>query len=341
MKIALTGADGYIGTRMAHVLYGRGHDIVGFDSGLHTVSRFYPCHDRRPPVTYVDTRDVTVDDLRGFDAVVHLAEISNDPVGELDPRLTECVNHAGSVRLASLAKAAGVRRFVHMSSCSVYGANSLEASSETSPTDPLTAYARAKLQTEIDVGRLADEDFAPTFLRNATAYGASPNQRLDLVVNDLTALAFLTSRISMTSDGMPWRPFVHILDIAKAVACVLDADEETVRGEVLNVGSDDQNLQVKEVAELVAERVPGCALEFGPPGADSRDYRADFSKIHTLLPDFSCDWDVGRGIEELLDVFRHIGFSPGDAHDRGRIRLSQIRHLRSTDQVDDMLRWRW
>jgi nucleoside-diphosphate-sugar epimerase len=341
MKIALTGADGYIGSRMAHVLLSRGHDVVGFDSGLHTVSRFYPCRDRRPTMIYIDTRDLTVDDLRGFDSVVHLAEISNDPVGELDPLVTECVNHAGSVRLATMARSAGVRRFVHMSSCSVYGANSLEASSETSPTDPLTAYARAKLATENDVGALADDGFAPTFLRNATAYGASPNQRFDLVVNDLTALAHLTSRISMTSDGTPWRPFVHILDIAKAVACVLDADEDTVRGEVLNVGSDEQNLQVKEVAELVAERVPGCDLEFGPPGADARDYRADFTKIHALLPDFACDWNVERGIDELLDVFRRIGLSGCDTKERGRIRLAQIRHLRATDQVDDMLRWTW
>ena len=341
MKIALTGADGYIGARMGHVLACRGHDLVGFDSGLHTVSRFYPCRDRRPPVNYVDTRDLSIDDLRGFDAVVHLAEISNDPVGELDPQVTECVNHQGSVQLATTAKSAGVRRFVHMSSCSVYGANSREPSSETSPTDPLTAYARAKLATEQDVAALADDTFVPTFLRNATAYGASPNQRFDLVVNDLTALAYLTSRISMTSDGTPWRPFVHILDIAKAVACVLDADDDTVRGEVLNVGSDDQNLQVRTVAELVAERVPGCELEFGPPGADARDYRADFTKIHSVLPDFSCDWDVGRGIDELLDVFRRVGLSRPDTQERGRIRLAQIRHLRATDQVDDMLRWRW
>jgi nucleoside-diphosphate-sugar epimerase len=289
----------------------------------------------------IDVRDITADHLRGFDAVVHLAEISNDPVGELDPDVTDRVNHRGTVALAEAARAAGVRRFVHMSSCSVYGASGADASGETSPTDPLTAYARAKLDVETDVGAMASDDFCPTFLRNATAYGASPNQRFDLVVNDLTALAFLTSRISMTSDGTPWRPFVHILDIAKATLCVLDADEEIVNGEVFNVGSDNQNLQVRQVAELVAEQVPGCELEFGPPGADARDYRADFTKIHSKLPGFSCDWDVAAGIAELLDVLRHVHLDEATKTSRAHVRLAQIRHLRNTGQVDEMLRWTW
>jgi nucleoside-diphosphate-sugar epimerase len=341
VRVALTGADGYIGSRMGHVLLEGGHDVVGFDSGLHRVSSLYHSRDRRPPVIDIDMRDVEVDHLRGFDAVVHLAEISNDPVGELNPSVTDHVNHQGTVRLAENARSAGVRRFVHMSSCSVYGASGEVDSSETSPTDPLTAYARAKLQVEIEVGAMAGDDFCPTFLRNATAFGASPNQRFDLVVNDLTALAFLTSQISMTSDGTPWRPFVHLLDIAKATRCVLDADEAIVNGQVLNCGSDDQNLQVRQVAELVAERVPGCELEFGPPGADSRDYRADFTKIHELLPDFSCDWTVAAGIEELLTVLRRIDLQQDGKTSRGRVRFTQIRHLMATDQVDDMLRWRW
>lgn len=341
MRVALTGAEGYIGCRMGHVLLEAGHDVVGFDSGLHRVSSLYHSRDRRPPVIDIDMRDVEVEHLRGFDAVVHLAEISNDPVGELNPSVTDDVNHQGTVRLAEIARSAGVRRFVHMSSCSVYGASGDVASTETSPTDPLTAYARAKLQVEIEVGAMAADDFCPTFLRNATAFGASPNQRFDLVVNDLTALAYLTSRISMTSDGTPWRPYVHLLDIAKATRCVLAAAEEDVVGQVLNVGSDDQNLQVRQVAELVAERVPGCDLEFGPPGADSRDYRADFTKIHELLPDFSCDWNVASGIDELLNVVRQIDLREADKTGRGRVRLAQIRHLVATDQVDDMLRWRW
>ena len=341
MNVALTGADGYIGSRMGHVLLEAGHAVTGFDSGLHSVGRLYHSRDRRPPMVDLDVRDITVEHLRGFDAVVHLAEISNDPVGELDADLTDRVNHRGTVALAEAARQAGVRRFVHMSSCSVYGASGADASDETSSTDPLTAYARAKLGVEVDVGAMAGDHFCPTFLRNATAYGASPNQRFDLVVNDLTALAFLTSKISMTSDGTPWRPFVHILDIAKATRCVLEADEETVHGEVFNVGSDNQNLQVRQVAELVAEQIPGCTLEFGPPGADARDYRADFTKINSKLPGFSCDWDVAAGIAELLEVLRRIRLDESTKESRAHVRLAQIRHLRDTGQVDEMLRWTW
>ena len=341
MNIALTGAGGYIGSRMGHVLLEAGHDVTGFDSGLHGVSRLYHSRDRRPAMIDIDVRDITVDHLRGFDAVVHLAEISNDPVGELDPDLTDQVNHRGTVALAEAAREAGVRRFVHMSSCSVYGASGADSSDETSPTDPLTAYARAKLDVETDVGAMAGDSFCPTFLRNATAYGASPNQRFDLVVNDLTALAFLTSKISMTSDGTPWRPFVHILDIAKATRCVLDADEGVVHGEVFNVGSDNQNLQVRQVAELVAEQIPGCTLEFGPPGADARDYRADFTKINTKLPGFSCDWDVAAGIAELLDVLRHVRLDEAPRPAAPTSASPRSGTFVDTGQVDDMLRWTW
>lgn len=340
MRIALTGCDGYIGSRMGHVLLEAGHDVTGFDNGMHRVNTMYRSIERRPAVRTIDTRDITPDHLAGFDAVVHLAEISNDPVGELDPDLTDNINRRATTHLAESAVEAGVTRFVHMSSCSVYGASGEIDSSETSSTDPLTAYARAKLAVEEAVAPMASANFSPTFLRNATAYGASPNQRFDLVVNDLAALAMLTGRISMQSDGTPWRPFVHILDIAKATRCVLDADPEAMAGEIFNVGSDDQNLRVRDVAELVAERVPGCELEFGPQSADARDYRADFTKIHSELPGFSCDWDVGRGIDELLDVFRSIDLDDDTKTHRGHVRLKQIRHLLATDQIDASLAWR-
>ncbi len=339
MKVALTGSDGYIGSRMANVLIEAGHDVTGFDSGMHRVSTLYRSTELRPPVVTVDTRDITHVHLDGFDAVVHLAEISNDPVGELDPDLTDNINRVATTRLAETARDAGVTRFVHMSSCSVYGASGEIASSEQSPTDPLTAYARAKLAVEQAVAPMASPSFSPTFLRNATAFGASPNQRFDLVVNDLTALALLTGRISMQSDGTPWRPFVHVLDIAKATRCVLAADPDDMAGQIFNVGSDDQNLRVRDVAQLVAERVPGCELEFGPASADARDYRADFTKIHTELPGFSCDWDVAAGIEELIGVLRTIDLDEATKTNRAFVRLKQIRFLLDTGQLDEHLVW--
>ena len=340
MKVALTGSEGYIGSRMGHVLLEAGHEVTGFDNGMHRVATLFRTTDQRPPVVTIDTRDITAEHLAGFDAVVHLAEISNDPVGELNPDITDNINHRTTVALAENARAAGVTRFVHMSSCSVYGASGEMESSETSPTDPLTAYAKAKLDVERDVGTMASADFAPTFLRNATAYGASPNQRFDLVVNDLTGLAVLTGKISMLSDGSPWRPYVHILDIAKATRCVLAADHDDMNGQVFNVGSDNQNLRVRDVAKLVAERVPDCALEFGDPSADARDYRADFAKIHADLPGFSCDWDVEAGIDELATLFERIELSEEMKNHRGHIRLKQIRHLLRTEQIDDELAWK-
>ncbi|MET0460451.1 MAG: SDR family oxidoreductase, partial [Ilumatobacteraceae bacterium] len=268
MRVLLTGADGYIGIRMADQLLTHGHDVVGLDSGFHRVGWLYHSADRRPEMITKDTRDVTVEDLAGFDALVHLAEVSNDPVGELSQDVTYHINHVGSLRLAELAKQAGIERFVHMSSCSVYGSSGDRPSREGDPTEPLTAYARCKVLIEQDVSPLADDSFSPTFLRNATAYGASPRQRFDLVVNDLAATAFLYREIRMSSDGTPWRPFVHVLDIATAVQCVLAAPREAVHDEIFNVGSDRSNYQVRQIAEIISGLVPGCELRFGDSSAD-------------------------------------------------------------------------
>ena len=339
MKVLLTGCDGYIGSRMGGVLLAGGHDVVGVDSGFHRSGWLYHATDRRPSVVTMDTRDIDVEFLRGFDAVVHLAEVSNDPVGELNPDMTYNVNHHGSLALATNAKAAGVERFVHMSSCSVYGASGERASREGDPTEPLTAYAKCKVLVEESVGLLADDLFSPTFLRNATAYGASPRQRFDLVVNDLAATAFLYREIRMSSDGTPWRPFVHILDIARAVACVLDAERDTVHGEIFNVGSDGQNYQIRHIAQLVSDLVPGCSLHVGDSSTDARNYRADFTKISTRLPGFACAWDVQRGMAELLDIFGRIGFAEDVYRWRGHTRIKQIRHLLDTGQINDDLFW--
>ena len=339
MKVLLTGVDGYIGARMGHVLLGRGHEVTGLDSGFHRAGWLYHATERRPEVITMDTREVTTAMLVGYDAVVHLAEVSNDPVGELNASMTYDVNHHGSLALATKAKAAGVARFVHMSSCSVYGASGDRASREGDPTEPLTAYATCKVLVEQSVSPLADDGFSPTFLRNATAYGASPRQRFDLVVNDLAASAYLYREIRMSSDGTPWRPFVHILDIAKAVACVLDAPREAIHDEIFNVGSDDQNHQIRQIAQIVSDLVPGCGLQIGDSSSDSRNYRADFTKISTQLPGFSCDWDVRRGAAELLDIFDRIGFDEDLYRWRGHTRIKQIRHLLDTGQIDDDLFW--
>ena len=339
MKVLLTGADGYIGVRMGDYLLRRGHEVVGLDSGFHRVGWLYNSTDLRPQTITKDTRDITEEDLEGFGAVVHLAEVSNDPVGELNPDVTYVINHRGSVALAEKAKRAGVERFVHMSSCSVYGASGESASKEGDPTEPLTSYAKCKVLVEQDVAPLADDDFSPTFMRNATAYGASPRQRFDLVVNDLAASAFLYKEIRMASDGTPWRPFVHVLDISHAAACILDAPRDAIHNEIFNVGSNDQNHQVREVAEIIGDLVPGCGLIFGDSSADKRNYRADFTKIHEQLPGFECSWSVKKGVRDLLDIFSTIGFDEDLYRFRGHTRIKQIKHLVSTGQIDDFLVW--
>ena len=287
-----------------------------------------------------DTRSLKIDDLEGYDAVVHLAELSNDPLCEVDPEKTFAVNHEGSVRLARKAKEAGVTRFVYASSCSVYGAGFDDLRTEESETDPQTAYARCKVLVERDVGALAGDDFSPTFLRNATAFGVSPRMRFDLVVNNLSGHAWTSGTIKMTSDGTPWRPLVHVGDIAEAIARVLEAPRDTVHGQVLNVGDDDQNYQIREVARLVAEAFPGCELTIGTSDGDNRSYRVSFEKIHRLLPRFRCRTNVAQGAEELRRVFERIDLDQDRFRARPFTRLKQLQHLFDTGQIDQDLYWR-
>ena len=338
-RVLLTGADGYIGVRLGDHLLRAGFDVVGLDSGFHRVGWLYPSADLRPAMLTKDIRALELADLSGYDAVVHLGEVSNDPVGALDERVTYRINHEGTVRLAELAKRAGVERFVQMSSCSVYGVSGDRPSTEADAVEPLTAYAKCKVLVEDAVGELADDGFSPVFLRNATAYGASPRQRFDLVVNDLAATAYLYKEIRMTSDGTPWRPFVHVLDIAAAVSCALNAPREVVHGEVFNVGSSGSNYQIRQIAQIVGGLVPGCVVSLGDSSADKRNYRIDFTKIETTLPGFSCQWDVERGVAELLDVFARVGFDEPTYRWRGYTRLNQIRHLLDTGQITDDLFW--
>jgi nucleoside-diphosphate-sugar epimerase len=338
MKILVTGTEGYLGCLLAGVLMRDGHEVLGVDTGYYKSGWLYQGLDQSPKTLQKDLRHVTIDDMAGMDAIVHLAELSNDPVGQLAPHITFDVNHKGSVRLANLAREAGIRRFVYMSSCSVYGVATEPIVSETSAINPQTAYAECKVLVERDLQAMVSETFVPTFMRNATAFGASPRQRFDLVLNNLMGLAWTTKRIAMTSDGTPWRPLVHALDISRAITSVLGAPEDVVRGQVFNVGSNEQNYQIKEVAEIVAETVPGCELSFGD-GQDNRSYRVNFDKIHTTLPDFRCEWDARRGARQLADVFTKIGFDAEMFTARGFTRLKQIEHLIATGQLDADFFW--
>ena len=345
MKLLVTGVEGYIGCLLAPLLQARGHDVVGMDTGYYRDGWLFS--DRGlvpgfPRTINRDIREIEAADLQGIDAVVHLAELSNDPLGENDPELTFGINHRASVRLAQLARDDGVRRFVYTSSCSVYGvADGAEPMTERSPVNPQTAYARCKTLVERDVGAMASGTFSPTFLRNATAYGASPRMRFDIVLNNLCGIAATSGRIVMTSDGTPWRPLVHVLDICEAIACVLDAPADAVHGEVFNVGHDADNYQVRQIARIVADVYPACEVSFGPAGGDNRSYRVSFAKIHERLPTFHCAWDAAKGARQLHDVFERIGLDAEGFAARPFTRLKQIKYLRTTGQVDERLFWRY
>ncbi len=338
MRILVTGTEGYLGCLLAPELIRRGHEVTGVDTGYYRQGWLYQGVDVSPRTLHKDIRDLHVADLAGYDAVVHLAELSNDPLGALAPDVTYQINHQGSVRLAQLARGAGVRRFVYTSSCSVYGAAEVEVD-ETSPVSPQTAYAECKTLVERDVQAMASDRFSPTFLRNATAFGASPRQRFDIVLNNLAGLAWTTGAIAMNSDGTPWRPLVHAADIAKAIRCTLEAPRDAVHNQVFNVGSNEQNYRVAEIAEIVAAEFPGCRLSFGPPAGDNRSYRVAFDKIHAELPGFSCDWDAAAGARQLHRVFEAIGLDTATFTGRGHTRLAMLEHLIATKQLDADLFW--
>lgn len=339
MRVLVTGTEGYLGCLLAPELIADGHEVVGLDTGFYKSGWLYNGLSVTPKTIVKDLRDVQAKDLRGFDAIVHMAELSNDPIGDLIGDVTYDVNHAGSVHLAKCAKAADVQRFIYMSSCSVYGIADGTVD-ESSPINPLTSYAKCKALVERDLTEMADERFSPTFLRNATAFGASPRMRFDIVLNNLCGLAWTEHRIAMTSDGTPLRPLVHALDIAKAIRCALRADRETVHALVVNVGSDENNYTVREIAEAVANEFTGCELTFGPPNGDERSYRVAFGLIREIFPDFSTDWDIAAGAAQLHRVFAQISLDPETFYGRGHTRLKQIEHLLKTDQVDPQLYWK-
>lgn len=338
-RILVTGADGYIGAVLCPILMEQGYTVIGLDTGFYRRGWLYSDGKPRPMILTKDHRNITVGDLHGFDAVVHLAELSNDPLGENDPDLTLAVNHRGSVALAEKAKAAGVPRFVYASSCSIYGAGDDTWRTEESSTAPQTAYARCKILVEQDVKALTDDSFTPVFLRNATAYGASPRQRFDIVLNNLCGLAHCTGEIRMTSDGMPWRPIVHVRDISAAIVSALRAEPESIAGEAFNVGRDDGNYRIREIAEIVGQAFPKARITFGSDGGDTRSYRVSFAKIRRHMPDFECTWDAQRGAQELAALFSRINLTGAEFLSDPFTRLKELRYLQDTGQVDQSLFW--
>jgi nucleoside-diphosphate-sugar epimerase len=338
MKVLVTGCDGYIGLRLVQVLKERGHDVSGLDTGYFRSGWLFNGAAWLCPVISKDIRQVTAEDVRGFDAVIHLAEVSNDPVGQTNPEVTYSINRDGTKKLIDACLEAKVPRFVYFSSCSVYG-ESQDISTETSPLKPLTAYAECKVLNEQELLKHVSESFTPVILRNATAFGISPRMRFDLVINNLAGIAWTKKKIAMESDGTPWRPFVHIADISKAAACALEAPAEVVRGEIFNVGMNANNYQIRDVAEVIRGVFPDCEVSFGTRGGDKRDYRVNFDKINTKLPGFSCDYDVKRGALELKQVFEHIGMGQDIFDSRHYTRLKQISHLLGTKQINDKFFW--
>ena len=339
MKVLVTGHNGYIGSVLTPFLQQAGHEVVGLDTYL-----FEGCHHgpapADPPALRMDLRDVTAEHLEGFDAVLHLAALSNDPLGDLNPEFTYDINLHASVNLAKAAKQAGVERFLFSSSCSLYGAPATDDPvDETAAFAPVTAYAESKIKVEHEVAPLADDSFSPTYMRNTTAYGWSPQLRGDIVVNNLVAHAFISGEVLIKSDGTPWRPLVHVEDICRAFLAVMEAPREAIHNEAFNVGRTDENFQISTVADMVAEIVPNSRVVYAPGGEpDTRSYCVDFSKIAKAVPASAPQWTVRKGIHELLDAYQKYGLTMDEFESRF-LRIRHLQRLLAEGRLGTGIRW--
>ncbi len=339
MRVLVAGDRGYIGAVMVPFLRAAGHDVDGLDLGLYEGCDFGPGPEGIGSRARLDLRDVEPRHCAGYDAVICLAALSNDPVGQLNPAATYSINLDGTLRLGRAAKKAGVERFLFASSCSLYGSAGSQAVTEEAEMSPVTPYGETKATAERELSLLADDAFSPTYLRNATAYGVSSRLRLDIVVNNLTAVAMTTGEVCLQSDGSPWRPLVHIEDISRSFLAMLEAPRELVHDEAFNVGRAEDNVQVRDIAELVREAVPGSKITFAAEaGPDLRNYRVDFSKLDAVFPDLDLRWNVSAGVTELVRAYTDYNFSHDDFVSSSFIRLRRIQELLAAGEIDDMLR---
>ena len=341
MKILLTGHHGYIGSVCGPLLEDAGHEVVGLDTLFYRDCDLSSARIPSTATLLLDVRDVRPEQLEGFDAVIHLAALSNDPIGDFSPELTREINFEATVSLAQAAREAGVRRFVFASSCSMYGASPDEAVDESAPLKPLTVYAESKVRSEEALAALAGADFAPVSMRNATAYGVSARLRVDLVLNNLVGWAYTTGKVKILSDGTPWRPLIHIEDLSRAALAAAEAPEDVVRGEAFNVGRDDENYQIRELGDIVGDVVPGSEIEYAGSGdPDPRSYRVSFAKLARALPDLELTWTARAGAQELADAYRAADLTLEQFESDRYTRLKRLRLLLDRGDLDPMLRWR-